>query len=127
MAKKRANGEGSVNKRSDGRWQASITLGRNEQGKPKRVTYYGRTRKEASEKLKAALSDQPKGTFIVPTQDTLSVYIDSWLAGKKVSIAKNTYNKYCQHKFAYSYLIFTYKLVCTFVLFFQFCQTKHIH
>ena len=94
MAKKRANGEGSVNKRKDGRWQASITLGRNEQGKPKRVTYYGHTRKEVSEKLKAALADQQKGTYIPPNQDELSVYVDAWLAAKKVSVSRNTYNKY---------------------------------
>ena len=35
MAKKRANGEGSIRKRSDGRWEGRYTAGRNpETGKP---------------------------------------------------------------------------------------------
>ena len=33
MAKKRANGEGSIRKRSDGRWEGRYTVGYDENGK----------------------------------------------------------------------------------------------
>ena len=38
MAKKRANGEGSIRKRSDGRWEGRYTVGYDENGK-KRILY----------------------------------------------------------------------------------------
>ena len=34
MARKRANGEGSVKKRSDGRWEGRIVVGHKENGDP---------------------------------------------------------------------------------------------
>ena len=50
MAKRRANGEGTIYHRKDGRWEAAIKV-RTTTGirKPKRV--YARTRAEADEKL----------------------------------------------------------------------------
>ncbi len=46
MAKRRANREGTIYKRTDGRWVASVTLpgGR-------RKSYYGKTREDVSQKL----------------------------------------------------------------------------
>ena len=39
MAKKRANGEGSIRKRKDGRWEGRYTAGRDpDTGKPRRMT-----------------------------------------------------------------------------------------
>jgi len=52
MAKKRGNNEGSMVSRKDGRWMAQMTGGRDAKtGKPKRPTFYGKTRKEVAEKL----------------------------------------------------------------------------
>ena len=46
MPKKRGNNEGSIVRRKDGRWMASITMGRNpETGQLKRAYFYGKTRK----------------------------------------------------------------------------------
>ena len=47
--KRRANGEGYVGQRSDGRWQAKLSLPDGQ-----RRTFYGRTRTEAVAKLAAA-------------------------------------------------------------------------
>lgn len=72
---RRANGEGSVVQRSDGRWQASVAI------KGKRLTAYGKTRKEAFEKLqakRATVVDNPPNS--VPTVPTLHDYIDQWAA-----------------------------------------------
>lgn len=47
MAKKRGHGEGSISQRKDGRWMGQVTLGIDQTTKKaKRLTYYGKTRKE---------------------------------------------------------------------------------
>lgn len=51
MAKKRCNGEGSINKRKDGRWECSIMFGFQKDGRRRRKSFYGRTRKEALDKI----------------------------------------------------------------------------
>ena len=58
MAKQRGHGEGSIYQRNDGRWVASITLENR-----KRKYFYGKTRKEVQEQLKAALHEQQQGTL----------------------------------------------------------------
>ena len=56
MAKKRANGEGSIRKRKDGRWEGRYTAGRDpDTGKPIYKNVLGKTQAEVREKLKAAL------------------------------------------------------------------------
>lgn len=51
MAKKRANGEGSIFQRKDGRWCATFSLGYDSNGKMNKKTLYGKTQKEVREKL----------------------------------------------------------------------------
>lgn len=51
VSKKRANGEGSIYKKADGTWAASISIGRNDEGKIKRKVFYGKSRREVKEKL----------------------------------------------------------------------------
>lgn len=56
MAKKRANGEGSLRKRKDGRWEGRYTAGHDpETGKAIYKNVLGRTKAETAEKLKAAI------------------------------------------------------------------------
>ena len=55
MAKKRANGEGSIRKRKDGRWEGRYTAGHDpETGKAIVKNVLGKTQAEAKEKLKEA-------------------------------------------------------------------------
>lgn len=56
MAKKRANGEGSIRKRKDGRWEGRYTAGHDpETGKAIYKNVLGRTQAEVKEKLKTAI------------------------------------------------------------------------
>jgi integrase len=67
MAKKRGNNEGSITRRPDGRWMAQVTLGRDPAtGKPRRATFYGKTRQDVADKLTKALRDKQQGTFVAP-------------------------------------------------------------
>jgi len=56
-AGKRGNGEGSVFCRKDGRWQGELTLPADGLARPTRRTVYGRTQREALDKLRT-LKDQ---------------------------------------------------------------------
>lgn len=96
MAKKRGHGEGSIYQRKDGRWVAQATVGRDyETGKPKRVTYYGKTRKEVSEKLSTALHDVQSGTFVEPTKVTFATWLDTWLNEyAKPQVRPTTFDSY---------------------------------
>lgn len=57
MAKKRSNGEGSIRKRSDGRWVGRYTVGYDENSKVKMKNVLGKTQAEVKEKLKAKLEE----------------------------------------------------------------------
>ncbi|MCZ6873511.1 MAG: site-specific integrase [bacterium] len=96
MAKKRGNNEGTIVKRSDGRWVASITIGRDPTtGKPKRAWFYGKTRKEAAEKLAKALREKQQGTFVSPHKLTVGTWLDTWLwEYKKPRLRPITFDSY---------------------------------
>ena len=90
MAKQRGHGEGSIYQRKDGRWAASLTL---ESGK--RKTFYGKTRKEAYEKLKKAQYEQQQGVLAIGPKQTLKQYLEYWLEDvHKSTVKPATYIKY---------------------------------
>src|SRR5437764_13003895 len=72
--KVRKNGEGTLFKRKDGRWQASFVP---ENGKRKYV--YGKTSDEALEKLRALQEEDRKGTLPTGPRQKLGDYLVQWL------------------------------------------------
>lgn len=84
MARKRANGEGSISKRSNGTWEGKITVGFDPStGKQIRKSIYGRTQKEVRDKMNE-LQLQYANVSTVEENDavemTLSEWLDTWLA-----------------------------------------------
>lgn len=74
MAKRRAiRGAGSVYLRKDGRYAAEIKL----DGKTR--TFYGKTQKEAHDKLQQAIYEQKQGTLVTGPQQTIAQYFEYWL------------------------------------------------
>ena len=58
MPKRRANGEGNIRKRKDGRWEGRYTVGHDpETGKAIIKSVLGKTQAEVKEKLKKAIKD----------------------------------------------------------------------
>lgn len=58
MAKKRANGEGNIRKRKDGRWEGRYTAGYDAKtGKRIIKNVLGKTQTEVKDKLKAAMAE----------------------------------------------------------------------
>src|SRR5262249_45494736 len=96
MAKKRGNNEGSITRRPDGRWMAQVTVGRDPAtGKPKRATFYGKTRQEVADKLTKALRDKQQGTFVAPHKLTLGGWLDKWVwEYKKPRVRSITFDTY---------------------------------
>lgn len=79
MSTKNANGEGSVYKRADGRWAASITVEDPTTGTTKRRTLYAKTRREAREKLRAAHERAAQEQPITDTRAALATWIERWI------------------------------------------------
>jgi integrase len=79
MAKRRGSGEGSIYRRSDGRWCGQVWLGYKEGGLAKRKFVYGRTRSDVSETLKRILRDQQMGIPLNTERESLGSYLKDWL------------------------------------------------
>ena len=96
MAKKRGHGEGSISQRKDGRWMGQITLGINPATKKaKRLTFYGKTRKEVQEKIREALNQKDKGMLGEPSKLTLQEWLKTWLEDyKKRELKESTWESY---------------------------------
>jgi len=56
---------------TDGRWRAAVSVGKGEDGKPKRKVFTAATRHEVAEEMTAALRDQQRGINIHPAKQTV--------------------------------------------------------
>ncbi|MEW8958893.1 MAG: site-specific integrase [Moorella sp. (in: firmicutes)] len=66
-------------------------------GKPKRVTYYGKTKKEVFDKLAKAKAELQQGTFVEPTRVTFGEWLQVWLEEyKKPAVRPSTWVSYEQ-------------------------------
>jgi integrase len=92
-SKRRAHGEGSVFLRKDGRWGAQITL---ENGK--RLYRYGKTQREALEKLRRAQYELEQGTLAQGPKQAVKDYLNYWLEEvHKATLKVSTYALYRRH------------------------------
>jgi integrase len=91
---RRGKNEGSIHKRSDGRWCASVDLGWTA-GKRLRRYLYGKTRKEVLDKLQTLQREQMLGVDIAPHQQTVQQFLENWLEQTvKRHNRPRTYDKY---------------------------------
>lgn len=74
----RSNGEGSVYRRKDGRYEAAAYVPTSS-GTRKRLRVYGMTRAEASKKLVTALAAADRGAVISDGAWTVKQYLDYWM------------------------------------------------
>ena len=80
MAKKRANGEGSIRKRSsDGRWEGRYTAGHDPvTGKAIRKNVLGKTQAEVREKLRKAIEESQRLDMSRTGVHTVKSWIEMW-------------------------------------------------
>jgi integrase len=75
--RRRANGEGGVRQRPDGRWEASIDLG-DQDGRRRRKFYYGTTQAEAVAKLRAAHARQDARLPLANERKRTGQFLEHW-------------------------------------------------
>jgi integrase len=76
--KRRASGDGAVFQRADGRWVAELDLGWID-GKRRRRRVYGRTQREAREKLAELRRAAERGQNLAAKRRTLAEWLGHWL------------------------------------------------
>jgi integrase len=90
MTTRRGNGEGTIRQRTDGRWEAQLSLSGG-----KRKSFYGKTKKEAREALKSALKKLDDGVDLGAPRQTVGVFLEQWLADVvRPQCAPKTYYQY---------------------------------
>lgn len=77
-ARKRANGEGTVSKRSDGRYESRLTYVDPHTGQRKRQTFYGKTSAEVRGKLKDAKQRLEAGAPVKDASRTVAEWAEQW-------------------------------------------------
>ena len=94
MAKRGEN----IYQRKDGRWEARVIKGYDNQGKALYAYFYGRTYKEAKDKIFMTLpcvkeysESTPNATADIPCFGNV---LDTWLGSKKIGLKKSSYVKY---------------------------------
>ena len=96
MAKRRANGEGSIRKRSDGRWEGRYTAGHDpETGKAIYKNVLGKTQAEVKDKLKKAIEETAGLDVIKAEKYTLGQWMDIWFENyAKIKVRPSSHQTY---------------------------------
>ena len=95
MAKRRANGEGSIRKRKDGRWEGRYTAGRDlVTGKAIYKNVLGKTQAEVKAKLKSAI--EKSGVQSLRTERyTVGQWLDTWMENyAKLQVRPSSHKTY---------------------------------
>lgn len=90
MAKRRARGEGTINKRSGGRWEGRLTL-----PDGRRRSFYGATQDAVVKQMNSARAKPEEQQ--TPARLTVQTYLTGWLAEQKLTATESTYRRYEQH------------------------------
>ncbi|MFF1558551.1 tyrosine-type recombinase/integrase [Streptomyces sp. NPDC058279] len=96
----RANGDGTVYQRKDGRWEAAgyvLAPGNTR----KRIRVYGTTRKDALAKLTEKIATSNRGVPVPSAQGSVSAYLTYWLEAVAIhQLRENTHTRYttCVHQ-----------------------------
>ena len=95
MAKRRANGEGSIRKRKDGRWEGRYTAGRDPvTGKVIYKNVLGKTQAEVKAKLKAAI-EKSNSPVAVTERYTVGQWLDAWMENyAKLQVRPSSHKTY---------------------------------
>ena len=93
MPKRRANGEGNIRKRKDGRWEGRYTVGRDpETGKSIIKNVLGKTQAEVKEKLKKAIEENVGIDYGQAKTYTVGSWLEVWMENyAKIKLRPSTF------------------------------------
>lgn len=93
MAKKRANGEGTLRQRSNGLWELTMMDGFQSDGRRKYKTFYAKTQKDVKAKAKAYVDAKAEG-IQVDVDYYFDEWADIWFENHKDNISPTTQEGY---------------------------------
>ena len=94
MARRRGHGEGSIRKRSDGRWEALLSDGYDGQGRRQRRNFLGRTRGEVQRKLDEARQRLQAGEPVADDRRSVAEFLEQWLNHAEQRVRPRTFERY---------------------------------
>ena len=95
MAKRRPQGDGTIRKRSDGRWEARIIIGHKNDGSPMYKSAFAKTQKSALKQLHQLLDLYRDVDLTEECRMTLGEWLDKWLDEYMIfTIKENTIKGY---------------------------------
>lgn len=96
MAKKRANGDGSIRKRKDGRWEGRYVVGHDPiTGKMISRNVLGKAQAEVKEKLRTAIENSKRLDYTQTGKYTVGQWMDEWFeAYAKVKVRPSSHQTY---------------------------------
>ena len=94
MTKNRANGEGNIRKRKDGRWEGRIVVGHKENGDSIFRYIYADNQKELTAKLRQNIDAYQGVDLTEESRMTLSEWLDRWLEQMALTLRPGTLKRY---------------------------------
>ena len=95
MAKRRPQGDGTIRKRSDGRWEARIIIGHKNDGSPMYKSAFAKTQKSALKQLHQLLDLYRDVDLTEDCRMTLGEWMDKWMDEYMIfTIKENTIKGY---------------------------------
>ena len=93
MAKRRANGEGSIRRRNNGRWEGQFMIGRKTDGRREIRSFSGKTRKEVVERKDEFLRKRKEG-LLAGQELRFDVWADIWFRNHADNVKPTTLQGY---------------------------------
>lgn len=104
MASKNANGNGTIRKRKDGRWEGRVTTGVDMRtGKQIQRSVYGKTKKETAQKLREIIADVDSGLLVESGSMTVGEWVEIWInqyANNIKELSMSTYRAHIRNHIA---------------------------
>ncbi|MHB8312386.1 MAG: tyrosine-type recombinase/integrase [Candidatus Dormibacteria bacterium] len=85
---RRGHGEGSIRRRADGRWEASLQID------GRRRNWLGKTRTEVAQKLSTAVHAHETGAPLSGPRQTFARFWADWLPGMRTQLRPRTWTRY---------------------------------
>lgn len=93
MVKRRANGEGTLRRRADGRWESAIMIGWKDDGRRQMKYFYGKTQEEVRKKVVEWKRTHPENR-IIKKDYLFSEWADMWFEIHRRNITPTTQEGY---------------------------------
>lgn len=114
---RRSNGEGSLQKKANGKWCGQLMDGYREDGNRNIIYFTAKTKGEVLDKIRSYWNQKETGGKILTQAISFSDWADTWYADYKSQVQESTYSSY----------LYTLKVLKEYFCNMQLCDIKPIH